>query len=169
MIKHIKTYKWSILLLVFTLISYIFRPSFGLNIIKISSSNILEMLMLIPPIFILMGLMDVWVPKDTLTKLLGTNSGIKGIFIAFILGTAAAGPLYVAFPIGTMLLKKGASLTNVLFFLGVWSSTKLPLLIYEAASFGMNFTLIHIGLSLPLYLLTAFLIEESEKYKKNAI
>lgn len=78
-----------------------------------------------------------------------------------MLGTVAAGPLYVAFPMRILLLRKGAKLSNVIFFLGVWSSTKLPILLFEAVSLGINFTLIHIAVSVPLYLLTAFYIERS--------
>jgi len=91
---------------------------------------------------------------------MGQNSGMKGIATAFFLATAAAGPLYVAFPIAALLLKKQARLAYVLFFLGVWSSTKLPIALFEVASLGLKFTLIHVGISLPLYLLTAFLIEK---------
>jgi len=80
---------------------------------------------------------------------MGQNSGIKGIATAFFLATAAAGPLYIAFPIAALLLKKQARLAYVIFFLGVWSST-----------LGLKFTIIHVGISLPLYLLVAFLIEK---------
>lgn len=107
-----------------------------------------------------MGLMDTWVPKETLIRYMGHGSGITGLLIAFVLGTVAAGPLYVAFPMGVLLLKKGAKLSNIIFFLGVWSSTKLPIVLFEAASIGVTFTLIHIAISIPLYLLTAFYIEK---------
>lgn len=162
MIKILKTYKWSIIFLAVMAGLYAYNQSMGIEAVGISLFNFKEMLLLVPPIFILMGLMEVWVPKETLTKYMGKGSGLKGLLIAFVLGTAAAGPLYVAFPIGVMLLKKGARLSNVIFFLGVWSTTKLPVLLFEIASFGLQFTLIHIGISLPLYLLSAILIEKTE-------
>lgn len=133
----------------------------GKNAAAITLTNLREMLLLVPPIFIVMGLMDVWVPKETLMRYMGHGSGVTGLLIAFVLGTVAAGPLYVAFPMGLLLLKKGARLSNVIFFLGVWSSTKLPILLFEAVSLGFSFTLIHIAISVPLYLLTAFYIERS--------
>lgn len=73
------------------------------------------MLLLIPPIFVIMGLLDVWIPREVLIRHMGDGSGTRGLLISFLLGTAA-GPLYVAFPIGVMLLKKGAKLSNVIFF-----------------------------------------------------
>ncbi|KNZ40872.1 permease [Acetobacterium bakii] len=162
MIKIVKSYKWGIIFLLVMVGLYLYNQSLGIEAMSISLLNFKEMLLLVPPIFILMGLMEVWVPKETLTKYMGEGSGLKGLFIAFVLGTAAAGPLYIAFPIGVMLLKKGARLSNVLFFLGVWSTTKLPVLLFEVASFGLEFTLIHIGISLPLYLISAVLIERIE-------
>ncbi|MGE4214316.1 MAG: permease [Anaerotignaceae bacterium] len=165
--KILKTYRWSIILLLVVLVMYLYNSALGIEASKITLSNLEQMLSLVPPIFIIMGLMDVWVPKETLTKYMGKEAGIKGLLIAFILGTAAAGPLYVAFPIGVMLLKKGARLSNIIFFLGVWSTTKLPVMLFEIASIGLKFTLIHIFVSLPLYLLVAYLIEKSEQ--KNEI
>jgi len=159
--KILKTYKWSIFFLLIVFGLFYFNEKIGMNALNISVSNLKEMLLLIPPIFIIMGLLDVWIPKETLIKYMGEGSGVTGLLIAFLLGTAAAGPLYVAFPLGVLLLKKGARLANVIFFLGVWSSTKLPIVLFEVASLGLKFTMIHIGVSLPLYLLIAYIIEKS--------
>ena len=140
---------------------YFVNNDLGTKAVISSLSNLKAMFMLIPPIFIIMGLMDVWVPKEFLIKYMGHKSGVTGLLIAFLLGTAAAGPIYVAFPIGQLLLKKGARLAYVIFFLGVWSSTKLTILLFEIASLGFKFTMIQIGVSLPLYLLVAYIIEKS--------
>jgi uncharacterized membrane protein YraQ (UPF0718 family) len=159
--KLLKVYKWALIFLLVQIAIFFIDNDIGKNAFGITLLNLKEMFLLIPPIFIIMGLMDVWVPKETLIRYMGHGSGVIGLLIAFVLGTVAAGPLYVAFPMGVLLLKKGAKLSNVIFFLGVWSSTKLPIVLFEAASIGVNFTLIHIGISIPLYLLTAFYIEKS--------
>ena len=159
--KLFKSYKWALLFLLIQIIIFFINNKIGKNAFDITLSNLKEMLLLIPPIFIIMGLMDIWVPKETLIRYMGHGSGATGLLIGFVLGTIAAGPLYVAFPMGVLLLKKGAKLSNVIFFLGVWSSTKLPIVVFEAASLGVNFTLIHIAISIPLYLLMAFYIEKS--------
>ena len=101
----------------------------GTEAFNISVSNTLEMLSLLPPVFILVGLLDIWVPKETIIRYMGENSGWKGILMALFLGSAAAGPLYVAFPVTALLLRKKARLAYVLFFLGVWSTTKLPIVL----------------------------------------
>jgi uncharacterized membrane protein YraQ (UPF0718 family) len=158
---RLKSYRWAILLMSILIVVYFVNNELGARAVTSSLSNLKAMFMLIPPIFIMMGLMDVWVPKEFLIKYMGHESGITGLLIAFILGTAAAGPIYVAFPIGQLLLKKGARLAYVIFFLGVWSSTKLTIILFEIASLGLKFTMIQIGVSLPLYLIVAYLIEKS--------
>jgi uncharacterized membrane protein YraQ (UPF0718 family) len=42
------------------------------------------MLLVIPPIFILLGLLDVWVPKEKV-KFMGEGSGLKGVLLAIFL------------------------------------------------------------------------------------
>jgi len=92
-------------------------------------------------------------------KHMGKDSGIKGIVIALMLGSFAAGPLYAAFPIAAILIKKGARLGYVLFFLGVWSTSKLPMVLFEITSFGVQFTLLHISINLAIFLFGSLLIE----------
>ncbi len=157
----VKIYKWALMFLVVQIAIFFADQTIGKNAFEITLLNLQEMLLLVPPIFIIMGLMDTWVPKETLIKYMGPGSGATGLLIAFVLGTVAAGPLYVAFPLGILLLKKGAKLSNIIFFLGIWSSTKLPIVLFEVASLGVEFTLIHIAVSVPLYLLISFYIEKS--------
>ena len=159
--KILRVYKWALLFFSVQITIFFINNTIGKNAFNITLSNLEEMILLIPPIFIIMGLMDTWVPKETLIRYMGHGSGATGLLIAFALGTVAAGPLYVAFPMGILLLKKGAKLSNVIFFLGVWSSTKLPIVLFEAASLGVNFTLVHIAITIPLYILIAFYIEKS--------
>lgn len=42
------------------------------------------------------------------------------------------------------LLKKGANFSNVLIFIGAWSTTKIPLLLFEASSLGWEFTIVRL-------------------------
>lgn len=135
----IKRYKVFILLAVANALVVVFYPEIGIKSVNITKNSALEMMSILPPIFILLGLLDVWVKKETMVKYMGEKSGITGVFIAFLLGSAAAGPLYAAFPVAMVLLKKGSRLSNVLIMIGAWSTTKIPLLLFEASSMGINF------------------------------
>ena len=48
------------------------------------------MVLVIPPIFVLLGLLDIWVPRSTMIKYMGEGSGLKGIILAIFIGSAEA-------------------------------------------------------------------------------
>jgi uncharacterized membrane protein YraQ (UPF0718 family) len=135
--------KYSVLLVVLAMLIIIsaFNQPFGVAVADITLAQLKEMLLVIPPIFILLGLLDIWVPKETMVKYMGEQSGIKGIILAFLIGSAAAGPLYGAFPVAAVFMKKGMKFTNILIFIGAWSTTKIPMLLFEIASLGAHFAL----------------------------
>lgn len=139
--KLIKRYGFFIILAAINILFIVLYPELGKKSISITWKNAVEMLSIIPPIFILLGLLDVWVPRESMVKYLGEKSGFPGMLLAFLLGSAAAGPLYAAFPIAGVLLKKGSKLSNVLVFIGAWSTTKIPMLLFEYSSMGWKFTL----------------------------
>jgi len=157
--KNLKRYRlFFILILGYGALYFINESLFNMSTQK-TSSSLLEMIQVLPPVFILLGLLDVWVKRETMVKMMGKDSGIMGILLAFFLGSAAAGPLYAAFPVALTLLKKGSSFRNVLILIGAWSTTKIPLLIFEASSMGLNFTLIRFGLNIFGILGIAFISE----------
>jgi uncharacterized membrane protein YraQ (UPF0718 family) len=111
----------------------------GMKAVEITVYSFKEMILVIPPIFVLLGLLDIWVPKETMVKYMGENSGIKGMLLAIFIGSAAAGPLYGAFPVAAVFMKKGVKFSNVIIFLGAWSTTKIPMFLFEMASLGTEF------------------------------
>ena len=117
------------------------------------------MLLVIPPIFILLGLLDVWVPREKMMKYMGPDSGAKGGVLAFLLGSFAAGPLYGAFPVAAVLMKKGASFTNILIFIGAWSTTKIPMLLFEISALGLRFALSRLAIDIAGILIIAIAIK----------
>ncbi|MGB4440417.1 MAG: permease [Sedimentibacter sp.] len=168
--KIIKRYKFFIILLVINIIVLILNPDLGTKSFQITKINTLEMLSIIPPIFILLGLLDVWVKRETMVKYMGENSGIIGVLIAFVLGSAAAGPLYAAFPVAVVLLEKGSKLSNVLIMIGAWSTTKIPLLLFEASSIGFKFMISRFILNLFGITIIAYITEKAlSKEEKDEI
>lgn len=138
----------------------VFFPQTGTKSLQLSWSNLLEMLSVLPPIFILLGLLDVWVKRETMVKYMGEGSGITGVLLAFFIGSAAAGPLYAAFPVAGVLLRKGSKLSNVFIMLGAWSTTKIPLILFEASALGLKFMLIRLGMDLIGIAIIAYFTEK---------
>lgn len=152
----------------------IFAPPLGKRSLVITARNMKEMLLVIPPIFILLGLLDVWVEKETMVKYMGEGSGIAGSLIAFFLGAAAAGPLYAAFPVAGIFLKKEVKLFNIFLFIGAWSTAKIPLLLFEMSSLGVSFMLLRLVFNLVGITVIAWLLDktvspdmEKELYEKG--
>ena len=122
------------------------------------------MLLIIPPVFIILGLFDVWVPREKITRHLGRGSGLRGVVLAFFLGSAAAGPLYGAFPVAAVMAKKGSSLFNILIFIGAWSTTKIPMFLFELNAMGPRFAVSRLIASITgIILIAAFLAVLTEK------
>lgn len=113
----------------------------------LAGSNFLVVLSILPPVFILLGLFDAWVPRERVTAMLGEKSGIVGTGLSIFLGAFAAGPLYLAFPIAETLLRKGTGLFNVFLFVGAWSTLKIPMLMFEMQSLGLRFAFVRYAMS----------------------
>ena len=158
--KIIKRYKIFIILLVINTIILLIKPDIGFKSFQLTKNNALEMLSILPPVFILLGMLDVWIKRETMIKFMGERSGIVGVMLAFLLGSAAAGPLYAAFPVAVVLLKKGSKLSNVLIMIGAWSTTKIPLLLFEASSMGIKFMIIRFVLDVFGIAIIAFTTEK---------
>lgn len=118
---------------------FIFRTDMAILSLKNSSYYIIEMLQIIPVVFILTSLIEAWVPKKVIMNNLGEKSGVKGPIISLFLGSVSAGPIYAAFPICKMLLKKGASIANIVIILSAWAVIKVPMLANEAKFLGPKF------------------------------
>ncbi|MFP4363678.1 MAG: permease [Spirochaetia bacterium] len=154
MIGFIKRFMFPIIIgLVFAVLAVI-APSAAARSAQVTWEYFKEMALIIPPVFLLMGLMEIWVPKDKIEKWLGSESGIRGGLISLALGTLPTGPLYVAFPMTATLLRKGASITNMVIFLGAWAALKIPQLMVEIKFLGPAFT----GLRFVLTLVALFII-----------
>lgn len=49
--------------------------------------NIWGFIKLVPSVFVLLGLIDVWIPKEKMIKYMGENSNFIGVLLAFIIGS----------------------------------------------------------------------------------
>jgi len=156
----LKRYQFFLVMVIVLCLILLIHPPIGLKAVNLSLSSLKEMLLLLPPIFILLGLLDVWVPRETMTRLMGPASGLKGIALSIFIGSAAAGPLYGAFPIAAVFMKKGVSFSNVMIFLGAWSTTKIPMFLFDMGSMGAKFAVTRMLIDLPGIIIIALIIQK---------
>ena len=156
-LKTIKTlFLW---LLILTLFKYFFSSRFD-NALNISLRYAKEMLMIFPAVLVIMGLADIWVPTNLVKQYLGNKSGLRGKLLAIFLGTLPTGPMYIAFPIAAELLRKKASLSNIIIFLGVWASLKIPQLGIEIQFIGLKFSVLRFIFTLISIIIIALIMEK---------
>jgi len=169
--KLVKEYIWILAFLFLTAVSLLFGFSPGAAIYVNFQAYFIEMITFIPLLFILIGLFDVWVSKESIERHVGKDSGAKGIILVILLAMLQAGPLYGAFPVAHILYKKGASARNIFIFLGAFSSLKIPMLGIEIGYLGLKFTLARTLVSLPLFILIAVIMEKmmGEKFVVNDV
>jgi uncharacterized membrane protein YraQ (UPF0718 family) len=143
----LKRFKLPLVVALVFIALFIFAPETAKSSSRVTWEYFLEMVFILPPVFILMGLMEVWLPKDKIQVWLGNDSGLRGGILSLALGTLPTGPLYVAFPLAASLLHKGASITNVVIFLGAWAALKIPQLMVEVKFLGWSFALVRFVLT----------------------
>ncbi len=134
-------YKWVLAAIAVDVGVVIWNPSLGARIADRTADSFLEMLSFLPPIFIILGLLDTWVPREKVVSHMGPGSGFSGLILATMLGSFAAGPLYGAFPVAAVMMKKGAGYFNVMVFIGAWSTLKVPMFLFETQFLGSSFSI----------------------------
>lgn len=158
-------------LLALVLLAYVFlwiaMPDKAALSVKNSMYYIIEMLEIMPVIFLLTSIIEAWVPREVIINRFGEGSGIKGNVFSFVLGSFSAGPIYAAFPVCKMLLKKGASITNIVIILSAWAVIKVPMLANEAKFLGIRFMGWRWILTVVSILLMAYMV--SILVKKDSI
>jgi len=113
------------------------------------------MLKLLPCAFILIGLFEVWVKRETVEKHFGEESGIRGYIWTLLLGGTTVGGLYVSFPVAYSLYGKGAKFSIILTYIGASGICRVPMAIFETSFLGIKFTIIRLIVSIPLVILTS--------------
>ena len=136
----VNKYKFFLIFLVVLILVTVFERNTGIKAFNSTKDSFLQMLSVLPPIMILLGLMDEWVSRESMMKYMGDDSGIMGIAISITFAAFAAGPMYAAFPFTAVLLKKGVKFTNVIIFMNAWCVIKISTLLFEISSLGYKFT-----------------------------
>lgn len=118
-------------------------------------TTLLEMMKLLPCAFILVGLFDVWVKRETVERHFGKGSGIRGYLWGILLAGTTVGGMYVAFPVVYSLYRKGAQLSFVFAYVGFAGACRIPMTMFEASFLGATFTAVRLAVSVPLIIISA--------------
>ena len=103
---------------------------------------IVDILPLLLFAFIVAGMVQVLLPQEMLSRWIGEESGLKGIFIGTLAGGLTPGGPYVSLPLVAGLLKAGAGVGTLVAFLTAWSLWAVARLPMELGILGWKFTFV---------------------------
>lgn len=137
----------------------LFAPEVSGEVISYTGAGLIRFLWNLVPVFLCVGLMDAWIGKERMIKIIGKKSGFAGMSLSLFLGMATAVPIYALLPIAGLLFKKGGRISNVLIFLCSSVSIRIPLLMFESSALGWKFTVCRFLLNLPVVFLIGWMAE----------
>jgi len=142
----------------FIALSWIFGFGPGREISRNFTLFSLDMLKVLPCAFILIGLFETWIKKETVERHFGEKSGFLGFVWGILLAGTTVGGLYVAFPVAYSLYRKGARLSVIFTYIGASGVCRIPMTVFEASFVGLKFTVIRLMTAIPLVVLTSILL-----------
>lgn len=111
-------------------------------------------------IIIFVGITLAVLKPETISSMLGSNSGIFGVFLSAVLGSIAMMPTFVAFSMGDMLLKNGAGTAQVAALISTLTLIGVITIPMEAKYIGKRGTLYRNVIAFIFSLIVAFFVEK---------
>ena len=142
----------------FILVSWFCDYAPGIDIGDTFLENLQQMLFVLPCVFVLIGLFDVWVKTETVERHLGEGSGLLSYMWSILLSFTSVGGIHVALPVAHALYLKRARLSVILVYLGAAAICRIPMTLFEASFLGWRFTAIRLLVSLPLVILGSIVL-----------
>ncbi|MDQ0188404.1 permease [Alicyclobacillus cycloheptanicus] len=105
------------------------------------------------------GLLAQFFDPAVIARILGRESGIRGVLVGACLGLAGTGSRWAAYPLAAGLVAAEASPGAVFAFLTSWQLVSLSRLPAEVPFLGMRFTVIRAALSFALAIVGGLVVD----------
>lgn len=155
-----RNYIYAVVFLLFIGVSFLLRFEAGMEMGRNFYLFAKDMVLILPPAFVLIGLFDVWAKRETVEKHLGESADARGYIWSILLAATTVGGTFVAFPVANALYQKGARYSMIMTYVTSASLVMIPMSIMEAAILGPLFTALRILVSLPLVIMGSIIIEK---------
>lgn len=158
--KSARNYILFMTFLIFSFVSWLINFEFGMKMWDNFLVFAIDMVLIIPPAFVLIGLFDVWAKRETIEKHFGkTNNPLRFLW-SILLASTTVGGTFVAFPVANALYHKNAKLSSIFTYVTSASLFMIPMTIMEATMLGIQFTLIRLLASIPFIIIGSILLEK---------
>lgn len=134
----------------------------GTDSLERSTTSSAMLLLQITPILVgamlMGGYFQTLVPREAVNRLLGGESGLRGLLLASAAGAVTPGGPFASFPLAAALYQSGADIGTTVAFVTSWSVLSLlRLFVWDIPLLGAELSLVRLAASLPLPLLAGLL------------
>lgn len=136
--RFFNEYPLEIIILTIAIILMILNPHKTIFGLKYALKTFINLLPIIVSVAFLMGFISEVLNKKTTSKLVGKESGMKGVLIGAIFGTLMVGPSFIFYPLFKELKEKGAGVNVIATTIGAWS-IKIQWLPFAIPFLGLKF------------------------------
>ena len=136
----------------------LFSPSEGSVVTHAVFGTFAKVIKIAIAVFVIVGLIQVWLTPQQVSRVLGKQAGWKGLLLASSIPMLLGGSLFMIFPLMSTLREMGARIAATLAFVSAWSG-KAPLVPLEIEFLGWRFAVLRIVLIVPFAMVCGILGE----------
>lgn len=109
-------------------------------------------------VILVIGMMLSVLDAETITKIIGADSGVRGVLIAASIGAVTLIPGFVAFPLAAALLETGAGVSQIAAFVSTLMMVGVLTIPMEVKTFGKKVTIVRNISAFVFSLLVAYIM-----------
>ena len=150
---------WAIeiaILLIAVFLSFLNPSKIGSALFS-ATKTYLNLFLVIVSVALLSSFISVTIPKQTIGKIIGKRSGLKGILIGAAFGTLMIGPAYIFYPFFKELRDKGAGANIIATTIGAWA-IKVPWIPFAITILGLKFVFLFNALIFIFAIISGFFV-----------
>ncbi len=156
--KYLKRYWFECAVAILYILLFFFLPSKTSCALREGAILFLKMLPVFLCVVLFSAFLSVFLSPKTVQRIMGRETGIKGVLLGALFGTVIVGPLWILFPLYNAFLEKGARLAVIGAMIGAFA-IKTPWIPYAASFLGWPFISIIVILTIGYAIIEGYLIE----------
>jgi uncharacterized membrane protein YraQ (UPF0718 family) len=127
--------------------------------LKVGAADLLSIGPRICAAIVLAAVIQVWIPKDGLSRWFGSRTGLKGLGLATILGGITVGGPFASFPLVATLAAAGVEQGCLVAFLTGWSLLGVQrIIVWEWPLLGSDFVIVRVISCIAMPILAGLLM-----------
>ena len=148
----------NLIALISFVIAFVKDKNKALKSLKIALMSFIKMLPMLIIVVLIIGLTLGFLSGETISSILGNQSGVFGIIITGLFGAILQIPALFAFPLSASLLKKGASITIIVTFVTTLTMVGIVTLPLEIKELGKKFAILRNVFSFIIAIIIALIM-----------